>query len=119
MKLAIVGSRELKVYDLEKYIPEGVDEIVSGGAKGIDECAAAYANIKGIKLTEFIPEYKKYGRAAPLRRNEVIVEYADEAIAFWDGKSRGTKYTIEAFRKIGKCVKVIIVSECAKKVEQM
>ena len=36
MVVAIVGSRGLCVTDLEKYLPEGVTEIVSGGAKGID-----------------------------------------------------------------------------------
>ena len=39
MVVAIVGSRGLCVTDLEKYLPEGVTEIVSGGAKGIDACA--------------------------------------------------------------------------------
>ena len=119
MKLAIIGSRGIMMENLEKYLPDCVDEIVSGGAKGIDGCAAAYARKKGIKLTEFFPEYQKYGRAAPLRRNETIAEYADEAIAFWDGKSRGTKYTVEAFHKLGKRVKVIIVKDGSKKGEQI
>ena len=39
MRLAIVGSRSLFIDGLEKYIPVGVTEIVSGGAKGIDMCA--------------------------------------------------------------------------------
>ena len=42
MKLAIVGSRKLTV-DISEYMPDEVDEIVSGGAKGIDTCAAEYA----------------------------------------------------------------------------
>ena len=36
MKVAVIGSRNLVVGDLSKYLPEGTDEIVSGGAKGID-----------------------------------------------------------------------------------
>lgn len=55
MKLAVIGSRGLTVKDLGKYIPEGVTEIVSGGAKGIDACAREYAIQNGIKLTEFLP----------------------------------------------------------------
>ena len=43
MKLAIVGSRSLNAVDLSKYIPNGVAEIVSGGACGIDTCAREYA----------------------------------------------------------------------------
>lgn len=108
MKLAVIGSRNLSV-NIDEYIPSGVSEIVSGGASGVDSCAADYARRNGIKLTEFLPEYKKYGRGAPLKRNELIAEYADAAIAFWDGKSRGTKYTIDAFKKRGKKVEVILV----------
>ncbi len=33
MKIAIVGSRNLKVNNLRKYLPKNVTEIVSGGAK--------------------------------------------------------------------------------------
>ena len=34
MKLAIVGSRNLTVENLGAYLPEGVTEFVSGGARG-------------------------------------------------------------------------------------
>ena len=39
MKIAVVGSRNIRVADLKKYISFS-DEIVSGGAKGVDFCAA-------------------------------------------------------------------------------
>ena len=84
---------------LEKYLPETTTEIVSGGAKGIDTCARNFALAHGLKLTEFLPEYDKYGRGAPLRRNITIIEYADLVLAFWDGKSRGTKFVIDNCKK--------------------
>ena len=99
MKVAVIGSRGLHVDHLEDYLPKGVTEIVSGGAKGIDTCAKDYALRHGLKLTEFLPEYEKYGRGAPLRRNITIIEYADLVLAFWDGKSRGTKYVIDNCKK--------------------
>ena len=105
MKIAVIGSRGLKVNNLEKYLPCDVTEIVSGGARGIDTCARDYALANGLKLTEFLPEYQKYGRGAPLKRNLQIIEYADEVLAFWDGQSRGTKYVIEQCRKKNKKVK--------------
>ena len=43
-----------------------VKKIVSGGAVGIDKCAEEYARIKGIELVEFLPDYKKYGKVAPI-----------------------------------------------------
>lgn len=99
MKVAVIGSRGLRVDHLEDYLPEGVTEIVSGGAKGVDACAREYALAHGLKLTEFLPEYKKYGRGAPLRRNITIIEHADLVLAFWDGKSRGTIYVIDNCKK--------------------
>ena len=107
MKLAIIGSRQINLKDIEKYLPPSVSEIVSGGAKGVDSYAAEYARKNGIKLTEFLPEYEKYGRGAPLKRNVKIVEYADEGLAFWDVSSKGTKYTIELFKKANKKIAVI------------
>ncbi len=99
MRVAIIGSRSLRVDHLEDYLPENVTEIVSGGARGVDTCAREYALAHGLKLTEFLPEYEKYGRSAPLRRNITIIEYADLVIAFWDGSSRGTKYVIDNCKK--------------------
>lgn len=49
MKIAIIGSRGLHVNDLEKYLPENVTEIVSGGARGIDSDARAYAQAHGMR----------------------------------------------------------------------
>ena len=106
MKLAIIGSRGLRVEDLGAYLLPGVTELVSGGAKGIDTCAREYALSHGLKLTEFQPDYRRYGRAAPLVRNREIVAYADQVLAFWDGKSPGTKYVIDQFKKQKKTVTV-------------
>lgn len=92
---------------MENYLPEGVTEIVSGGATGIDTSAKEYALVHNLKLTEFLPEYKKYGRCAPLMRNIAIMEYSDSVLAFWDGKSHGTKFVIENCRKRNIPIKVI------------
>ncbi len=99
MKVAVIGSRELTVENLGAYLPEDTTEIISGGARGIDTCAKKYAVANGIKLTEFLPEYEKYGRVAPLKRNITIIENADCVLAFWDGESRGTKFVIDNCRQ--------------------
>ncbi|MBQ9413520.1 MAG: hypothetical protein IJU16_00165 [Clostridia bacterium] len=106
MKVAVIGSRSLRVEDLGRYLPAGTTEIVSGGARGVDTSARLYAQEHGLKLTEFLPEYDKYGGGAPLRRNIQIIDYADEVLAFWDGKSRGTKFVIDNCRKRGKKVTI-------------
>ena len=102
MKLAIIGSRGLHVENFVEYLPEGVTEIVSGGAKGIDTDAERYANANGIKMTVFKPQYNKYKGGATHIRNKEIVNYADEVLAFWDGSSRGTNNVIEYCREINK-----------------
>ena len=107
MKIAIIGSRNITVCDIEKYV-EGACEIVSGGAVGVDACASEYAREKGLKLTVFLPEYERYGRSAPIVRNKEIVNYADKVIAFWDGRSKGTQSVIRYAEKIGKSCEVII-----------
>lgn len=110
MKLAVIGSRNLNIVNLSEYLPRGVTEIVSGGARGIDTCAREYALANNIKLTEFLPQYEKYGRAAPLYRNLQIIDYADEVFAFWDGKSRGTAFVIKQCRIKNKKVKIFVKS---------
>lgn len=108
MKLAIIGSRSINL-DLDEYVPNNVTEIVTGGAKGVDLSARDFAMIHGIKLTEFLPEYNLYGKCATLIRNKKIAEYADEAIAIWDGESKGTLHTINCFKKLKKKVTVHII----------
>ena len=108
MKVAVIGSRNLTVENLGQYLPEETTEIVSGGAKGVDTCAREYALAMGLKLTEFLPEYNRYGRGAPLKRNLQIIDYADCVLAFWDGQSRGTKFVIEHCKAQGKPVRVFL-----------
>lgn len=107
MKVAIIGSRNITNIHLSNYLEKEVTEIVSGGAKGVDTSAKKYAEMNGIKLTEFLPEYEKYGRIAPLKRNIEIINYSDKVIAFWDGKSRGTKFVIDNCKKLNKPITIV------------
>ena len=107
MKIAVVGSRNVNISDISRYIPE-CEEIVSGGAIGVDFCAAEYAKENGIKLTVFLPQYERYGRAAPIVRNIEIVDYADKIIAFWNGSSKGTLSVIKYAKKTGKPCEIIL-----------
>ena len=111
MKIAIIGSRTLSVDNLGHYLPKNTTEIISGGAKGIDSCAKEYAQKNNIPLTEFLPDYHKYSRAAPLKRNIEIIDYADEVVAFWDGKSKGTKFVIKNCKMRNKKISVYIIDE--------
>lgn len=119
MKLAIVGSRTFSDYDLlvetlkSHYLTESgwrFTEIVSGAACGADSLAAEFARINGIKLTEFLPDWDKFGKSAGFKRNVQIVDYADEVLAFQVDNSKGTGHSIELAKRQGKPVKVIQIA---------
>ncbi|MEA4969294.1 MAG: SLOG family protein [Candidatus Pelethousia sp.] len=108
MRVAIVGSRNLMV-DIAKYIPANTTEIVSGGARGVDTLAEHWADQNNIPKVIFKPDYKRHGRAAPIKRNVLIVEAADLVVAIWDGESRGTKFTIDYAKQVGKPVQIVLI----------
>ena len=110
MKLLVVGSRSISDFDLSPYIPDSVSTIISGGANGVDALAEEYADKH--RLSKFIlrPRYDLYGRAAPLKRNEEMINMADGVLVIWDGKSKGTRYTMKYAQKTNKPVTVIISS---------
>ena len=116
MRVAVIGSRGLTVDNLEKYLPDDTTEIISGGARGVDASAREYAQRHGLKLTEYLPKYSKYGRSAPLKRNLTIIENADLVLAFWDGLSRGTKYVIDNCKKRNIPVEIHLLNRALAKI---
>lgn len=107
MKLLICGSRTIKNVDFDKYMPDNVDVIITGGAKGVDLAAMQYAKDKGISTVTVRPEYGIYGKAAPIRRNEKMVDMADAVLVIWDGLSKGSKYTADYAKRQNKALTVI------------
>lgn len=105
MNVANVGSRNLSP-DVESYLPGETTAIVTGGAKGVDQAAMDMAKRLSLELIVFRPDYKRYGRGAPIVRNQQIVQKADLVLAFRDGKSRGTKSSIDFAKKAGKKLKL-------------
>lgn len=108
MKVLICGSRDI---DDPAVVLQAVEQsgmtpthIISGGARGVDKRAAAYARANGIEFTEYLADWNKYGKRAGFIRNYVMVGKADAMIAIWDGKSRGTKHSIDYARSYGKQV---------------
>jgi len=109
MRIAVIGSRSIEKIDFDLVGARPGDVIVSGGAKGPDSLAEEAALARGIPVTVYVPDYTKYGRAAPHVRNRMIAHTCDRLVAFWDGKSRGTASTVDMARRFGKEVRVIEV----------
>lgn len=115
-RVIIAGSREFTDYEIaERAIFEafrniditGPIRIVSGHCRGVDILGERYAEKYGLKLSVFPADWKRYGRRAGYIRNSEMAEFASgdnssaDLIAFWDGKSRGTKMMIDIANKKG------------------
>ena len=84
-----------------------IDEVVSGDARGADELGARWATYNNIHVNHFPADWDYYGHAAGFIRNIEMADSADALIAFWDGKSHGTKHMIEIAKNKGLNVKVV------------
>ena len=101
-------------YVLSGHIKEDIlnIEIISGTAKGADTLGERFASNYGIKVKRFPANWDAYGKSAGYIRNKQMAKYAVSdggygvLIAFWDGKSKGTKHMIDLARKHGLIVYV-------------
>ena len=121
INVAVVGSRTYKNYkefkgllsqklflicDREEDYLSKV-KIVSGGAIGVDSMAERFAREYNIPIKVFKANWEFHGRGAGYIRNNDIMHASNICIAFWDEESRGTKHTINLFRKSKKDVHII------------
>ena len=107
-KIIIAGSRGFNFPDvMEFYVNDIIEreswesehiEIVSGTAKGADRLGEELAQYYDYRLKRMPADWDKYHKAAGYIRNKHMAEYADAAIIFWDGKSKGTAHMIKLAR---------------------
>jgi len=96
MRVGVIGGRSFVDYCLlEDTLQQlEISLLVSGGANGADALAEKYATKHFIETLIFKPDWS-IGKSAAALRNLKIVENSDIIVAFWDGKSKGTKMTID------------------------
>ena len=123
LRVIIAGSRKFNDYELlkksaieiitKKTMLPDLTKIVSGGARGADTLGERFANEIGLEVTRFIPDWDGLGKQAGYVRNAEMAKFAVEdnndglLIAFWDGKSKGTKHMIDLANKYGLEVHVV------------
>lgn len=113
MRVIIAGGRNFNDYEFLKtkcnHILQNQDEviIISGGAKGADALGERYAKERGYTLESFPAKWGEYGKKAGMIRNTEMADNSDSLIAFWDGKSKGTKHMIDTATKKQLPVRVI------------
>ena len=108
----IAGSRKFLDY---KTISSILDElygdedilIVSGGGRGADKLVEKYANDHKLYMKIFKADWKRRGKLAGMIRNTAMVEFCDEALIFYDGKSPGTSDAIKKLRNEKKPFRVV------------
>lgn len=114
-KVIIAGCRDFTDYELLRvkcdYHLQNLRlediVIVSGHASGADSLGERYAQERGFQLETYPADWQAHGRAAGPIRNAKMANVAHALIAFWDGKSRGTKNMIETARKYNLKVAVV------------
>ena len=105
----IVGGRDFNNYELLKqtvnqFISDNSEAnpyIVCGRARGADTLGEKFAREYSYKIRYYLADWSTYGKSAGFVRNVEMAENADALVAFWDGKSSGTKHMIETARKYG------------------
>lgn len=133
MKLIVAGGRDFTNFELGFRIIDKVTAntpkeditIVCGDAQGADTCGKEWYKLhkhKGVKISYHIPDWddievegavvkynrfgKPYNAVAGHWRNSDMQEEATHLLAFWDGKSRGTRDMITKIKKSGKPYRV-------------
>ncbi|MBP3554724.1 MAG: hypothetical protein J6K63_03685 [Clostridia bacterium] len=80
-------------------------KLLIAGSRSIENFADQH------KISKLIiyPGYDIYGKAAPLKRNETMVDLADQILIIWDGISHGTKHTVSYAQKKNKNIVLLII----------
>jgi len=107
-RVIIAGGRDFSDFDLLYCTmdhllsnTQNTVRIVCGKARGADTLGERYAKEKGYAVDYYPADWERYGKAAGFIRNEEMARNADALVAFWDGKSRGTKNMIDLAKRYG------------------
>ena len=110
MKYIIAGGRDFSNHGvLERVLKNfpDIDTVISGCAPGADTLGAEWAAAHHVAVQTFPAYWNVYGKSAGFIRNAEMGEHADALIAFWDGKSKGTKNSIDIAEELNKKLYVI------------
>lgn len=130
MKLMVTGSRDWEDWEeIKRTLSEavqshGVDTVVHGGAAGADSMAGWVAKNMGLEVEVYKAQWTgpdgQFDKAAGYKRNIRMLEGAkpDLVVAFWDGKSRGTKHALDHARRRRIPVRVVMANEIEHSVRE-
>ncbi len=113
MKVAVVASpgfddSTLLEFELNKEVLN-ISKLNFIGGLGVGHMVKKFAMRFKIDTVPFNPDFIKHGRLAASLTNNLIVDYSDKIIAFWNGSNDDVGKMITYARKKGKSVKIINV----------
>lgn len=110
MRTIVAGTRSFNDDDLVfkelDGIPFRVTTVVSGGCRGVDLLGEAWAETRALPVAQYLADWSTGKSAGPMR-NRQMADNADALVAFWDGKSRGTKNMIDEALTRGLWVRIV------------
>ena len=62
----------------------------------------------GIPIRYFPADWQTLGKSAGYQRNTQMAQYADALVAFWDGRSKGTKHMIDTAQRFKLDIRVVL-----------
>ena len=114
MKTALLASRQLTTSAHATLIITALAELgtveLHHGAEGAaEQHAHCWAHETGGAIVAHRPDWVKHGRAAGPMRGKDLISAADNVLALWDGKSKGTANELREAKRQGKRVRLILV----------
>ena len=113
MKTIIAGSRSFTDYATVQqtlsHLHWTISEVVSGHASGADQLGERWAKHQNIPCIIFVAEWDQYGKKAGILRNKQMAQYAEAAVIFWDGSSKGSAHMIRFAQQYQLICKVVRV----------
>lgn len=117
-RVIIAGSRPIDAGEVARKLDGVMAEfpidrrrdlitVLSGGAKGPDLGGEDWAVARKIAMVRYPADWLRYGKPAGMIRNQWMAWNASHLIAFWDGRSHGTRAMIDMAHEGGLDVHVI------------
>ena len=114
MKTALLASRNLTSQEhyqmvLTALATLGTTTLLHGAEGAGRQHAQRWAAETKNAETGYVPNWQLHGKAAGPIRGKLLVADADNVVALWDGKSKGTANEMKEARRQGKRVLLLLV----------
>jgi hypothetical protein len=108
VKVAVLGSRSVRslavVASAIQQSGFPVSQVLSGGARGVDSMAVAWAQQRGIPFRVFPAQWQFFGRSAGVIRSRELLRHSQAVVLVWSGCRRcspGSWHELSEAQRIG------------------